>query len=434
MARVSDMQQLVAQLQEEKSQALKELEELKRSLQGDTSAKIKSLQREVEKTKESERKMLESMISQTKQLEKTKIELEESKLEMRNLKEKKREFDQDQLPYQSKEDIGNLRRELRLASEAEEKNKKALDNLALTLKEVTTEMNGLREKLAAAQENLDRVRNEANHSKSMWMTAEERFQILVEEVERLRMEADDTTAAWNAKESGFIGCMNISENEIKKLQQEKLQLEESLRSAKEESVRFRDIMKQAVNEATVVKEALEIARRENSQLKDLVSARENSLKTMKQDLECVKLKEANANDRINELKGVLGGDKDDSKEVENGSLATVKAHPVPVKYPSERRRSDHPHVQNVLRGGAIDLGSISERVTNPSRMRTSLSCSSDMTAASRLGFRNGDEYDQLERSFQEDATMDGDLPAKQRKKKQILQKFSELLKRGRHTK
>ncbi|XP_078440782.1 myosin heavy chain-related protein isoform X2 [Wolffia australiana] len=48
-------------------------------------ATIKNLQREVDKAKESERKMLESMISQTKQLEKTKIELEEAKLELRNL-------------------------------------------------------------------------------------------------------------------------------------------------------------------------------------------------------------------------------------------------------------------------------------------------------------------------------------------------------------
>lgn len=443
------MQPVVVQIQEEKERAMKEVEEMKKYLakrekEGDTAARIRLLQREVEKAKESERKMLESMISQTKQLERTKIELEESKLEIRNLLEKKpRPTDPTKLESQSKDEMGRLRNELRLATEAEEKNKKAMDDLAMTLKEVTTEMNRLREKLSVAQADLERVRAEANHSKSMWMTTEEKFQILEEEVERLRMEADESATAWNAKESSLIDCMKISEEEITKLKQENSRLEEAQRSAKEESTRFRDIMKQAVNEATVVKEALEIARRENSQLKDLVSARENSLKTMKQDLERAKLNEATAMDSVKELQSHLAGAPPPASSIDNGTIAKPMAlsrqgsekKAIPMKFPSERWRSDHPHVQNGLRSAAADPGSMSARVTtwsaNKDRTRSSLSCASDLTGASRLGLHNGDEYDQMEGPYLDGAGTDVGLPAKQRKKRQILNRFSELLRRGR---
>ncbi|CAA7400961.1 unnamed protein product [Spirodela intermedia] len=437
------MQPVVVQLQEEKERAMKEVAEMKKYLakrekEGDAAARIRLLQREVEKAKESERKMLESMISQTKQLEHTKIELEESKLEIRNLLAKPRAIAPTKPESQSQDEMGRLRNELRLATEAEEKNKKAMDDLAMTLKEVTTEMNRLKEKLSVAQADLDRVRAEADHSKSMWMTTEEKFQILVEEVDKLRMEADESATAWNAKEASLIDCMKISEEEITKLKQENSRLEEAQRSAKEESTRFRDIMKQAVNEATVVKEALEIARGENSSLKDLISARENSLKTMKQDLERAKLNEATAMDSVKELQSCLAGEPPPASSIDEGTTAKPKAlsrqgsekRAIPVKFPSERWRSDHPHVQNGLRSAAADPGSISERVTTWSakkdRTRSSLSCASDLTGSSHLGLHNGDDYPYLD-----EAGTNVGLPAKQRKKRQILHRFSELLRRGR---
>ncbi|EEC77373.1 hypothetical protein OsI_16103 [Oryza sativa Indica Group] len=62
-------------------QKVSEMEEELRK-EKDAAEKVQLLQREVEKAKESERKMLESLIYQTKQLEQTKISLEEAKLEM----------------------------------------------------------------------------------------------------------------------------------------------------------------------------------------------------------------------------------------------------------------------------------------------------------------------------------------------------------------
>jgi hypothetical protein len=61
---------------------VRELEELRK----DDMEKLHLLQREDDKSKESERNMLETLIYQTKQLEQTKKSLEEAKLEIATLR------------------------------------------------------------------------------------------------------------------------------------------------------------------------------------------------------------------------------------------------------------------------------------------------------------------------------------------------------------
>jgi hypothetical protein len=61
---------------------VRELEELRK----DDMEKLHLLQREDDKSKESERNMLETLIYQTKQLEQTKKSLEEVKLEIATLR------------------------------------------------------------------------------------------------------------------------------------------------------------------------------------------------------------------------------------------------------------------------------------------------------------------------------------------------------------
>jgi hypothetical protein len=61
---------------------VRELEELRK----DGTEKLHLLQREADKSKESERNMLETLIYQTKQLEQTKKSLEEAKLVIATLR------------------------------------------------------------------------------------------------------------------------------------------------------------------------------------------------------------------------------------------------------------------------------------------------------------------------------------------------------------
>ncbi|KAJ0984608.1 hypothetical protein J5N97_002964 [Dioscorea zingiberensis] len=242
--RVSEMQQQLNQLQEElkkmkeeRSRVVKELTEAKKMVSSQNNTKedlklykdrIEFLELEVQKAKESERKMLESMISQTKLLEQTKISLEEAKLEIRSLKETMNraeslvnggshvETNGSSDLIRAKEEIMVLRNELKLAMGAEEKSKKAMDDLAIALKEVTTEANQVKERLLIAESELDNVRVEAQRSKNQLKSMGENYQAALEESERLKFDLDEAITAWNAKEDGFIDCMKVSEGEMSK--------------------------------------------------------------------------------------------------------------------------------------------------------------------------------------------------------------------------
>ncbi|WOL08729.1 hypothetical protein Cni_G17482 [Canna indica] len=344
--RVSDMQQQLSKLQEElnkekeeKSRAMEELTNLKKvissqKITGGIKGKIEALEKEVQKAKESERKMLESLVTQTKLLEQTKISLEESKLENKSLRESNKSLESskrfgsrssrnlekylsgiDSVP--ADEDIRTLKNELRLSTEAEEKSKIAMDGLAAVLKEVTMEANRAKATLTVTQSELEKVRAEAESLRSSLKNMEEMYQAASEESERLKSELEDSLAAWNEKEKSFGNCIKIFEEEITKAKAENDKLFQSQRTAREENANLRDILKQAVNEASIVKESLEIVRKENSQLQDLLSEKEKNLQGLKQEYECLKVSEAAATDSVMELKSLLAATStlDSSKAV-----------------------------------------------------------------------------------------------------------------------
>ena len=207
-------------------------------------AKAEILELEIQDARESEKKMFESLIVQTKQLEQTKISLEEAKLEMKHLNDTIQKME-------DPKEIQSLRVKLTQALEAEGKSRKAMDYFAIALKEVTTESNRAKKGYFQALAEVERLRAET---------------------ERLRLEVEESFAAWRAKENGFINCMKIFEEEIAYAKQENQRLMESERAAREEISNLRDIVKQAVKESNIVKQALEIARKENSWFKDLLIA------------------------------------------------------------------------------------------------------------------------------------------------------------------
>ncbi|XP_060186287.1 putative WEB family protein At1g65010, chloroplastic isoform X2 [Lycium barbarum] len=307
--------------------------------------KVQELEVELENRKLSESKIFDSFESQTKQFERAKIELEEAKVEMASLHEKVGSIEAASSKRNSgrfngysngeiansvrkeleslnsevalaKEDVANaqerekialskaknlndeinlLKNELKLASEAEEKSRKAMDDLALALKEVATEASEAKEKLSATQSELEQVKEEAGKLKEMIRNTEARYQKLLDEAkkegdlyrnttERLRLETEESLLAWNGKEMGFITCIKRAEEERTLAQREIERLAESLkaaedtsRAAKEEKYKLRDILKQAINEANAAKAAAGLARDENSQLKDRLAEKEEAV-------------------------------------------------------------------------------------------------------------------------------------------------------------
>lgn len=254
--------------------------------------RIRELEEELRNGKESERKTFESLVASTKQLEQTKISLEEAKLEIGSLREKlgrseeqprqngkatnvsrncfkdnvsakqtleslrsELQSTKESLSHAQEEEknassmvqdlldkIGKLKNELKSANEAEENSKKAMDDLALALKEVAMETNQVKLKLDVTQAELEHWREEAKMSTEKLKNTEDKFKELLDESrketeqyknasERLRLEAEESLLAWNGKETGFVGCIRRAEDEKTATQQENIRLTESLKAA-----------------------------------------------------------------------------------------------------------------------------------------------------------------------------------------------------------
>ncbi|KAL5982288.1 hypothetical protein ACLOJK_016359 [Asimina triloba] len=271
-----------------------------------SSIRIQKLEEESAKARESEAKTFESLVSQTKQLEKTKISLEEAKLEIASLqnstksleasvKQRNRdlsashkslelakletnsvretvEFFKSELQLAKRnlaqaeererlaqlnarnlsEEMNLLRNELRLSTEAEEKSKKAMDGLALALKEVTTEANQAKESLSSAEEAVEKAGMDVDRYKLRLMRTEDKYKGLLEHAKR---ETEDTT-----------------------------------RAARQENTRLREALKQAMHEASTAKEAAEFAATENSQLRDNLSQMGSMMERVKIENECLQHK------------------------------------------------------------------------------------------------------------------------------------------------
>lgn len=322
----------------------------------DKKRRIDELEDEVQKGKVLEAHLMDSLASLAKRLEQTKIELEESKLEIASLRDEIRllsdksssensvivpvaaaaavvgenESRKNELGLKTEEDdkaknviIDQLRNELRLSLEAEEKSKKAMDDLAMALKEVASEANRAKQKINSTQLELEQVKGEAEKLKEMIRSSEEKYQKLVEDArveaevhrntaDRLRSEAEESLLAWNGKETCLVSCIKRAENEKSHAQQENARLVESMKiaervaiSSREESFKVRDILKQAINEANAAKAAAGIARDENSHLKDSIAEKDEALHFLTQENERLRLSEVAAYENLKEFKRLL---------------------------------------------------------------------------------------------------------------------------------
>lgn len=317
--------------------------------------KIRELENEVEKTKQSESNMLESLMIQTQQINQTKMDLEESKLEVITLHEQlenlqrsgrngpgpnprqssvaqRGSFDTSRETKALKDEITMLKNELKEATEAEEKSKKAMDDLASALREVATESSTASVKLRSSEEQVRRLKSETEKLK-------EELETRTEESERLRVEYEESVLAWAAKENGFIGCIKKSDEDIASLKHENNKLQETLvtaettaRIAKEEASKLRDILKQALNESNVAKEAANIARAENSELKDLLTEKEESLHFLTKENERLRINEVAARENVKEFKRLLAAKAEANKHNEDNKQDDVFNSPLSSLY------------------------------------------------------------------------------------------------------
>lgn len=336
---LNKLQEELVQEKQEKVRSLDEMEEGKKSYkknklkgsgddQFDLAHRLEQLEIELEAARDSEKKMLVSLEAQTKQLEQTKVSLEEAKIEIASLQDNNKSLEAftalSSIPSRQpaknfrrrgvmsfsfadpgEVEMFSLQRELKLAVEAEEKCKKAMDELAITLKEQTTVAREAKTELSMVQAELKNARTEVENSKASLENMEEKLQLAQEEVERLKFESDELATASKEKERGLIDCIKIFEGEVNKAKEENDKLYESQRVIRDENSRLREMLKHAVNEANVARESLEIARVENSQLHEDISEKDSTLQRIVQEYESLKVSEVAAQSSIQELKDMI---------------------------------------------------------------------------------------------------------------------------------
>ncbi|WVZ55774.1 hypothetical protein U9M48_006396 [Paspalum notatum var. saurae] len=316
-----DMEQQVAQLRgelrmvrDERDRAHRVLEvtDWKALASANDRAMIEKLEAELAASRESEKRMLDSLALQTKQLELTKISLEEAKLEIASLQETvhAQRLEVARTPVSTPRnrhdrDLQRVHGELRVALAAEEKSKKAMEEFVMALKEVSAELHATKQQLARAHHDAEAARLEADRLHMSGKRKDERLRAASDEVARLRGEAEESFAAWRGKEAGFTACMKSTEAELAEARRENARLLESQRSWRGEVAKLRDILKQAVKDTNVAKEALEEARSENALLKGVVGDKDTAVKCTKQELECLRISEAAARDSVRELQSML---------------------------------------------------------------------------------------------------------------------------------
>lgn len=314
---VEKAKQVIERLRE----AMENAEEAARDSVCDHRRRIQELEDEVEKRKFSESKILVTF-------EQNKIELEAGKREMGALYEKIKlmesccngEAAMKELEAAKEsekvallkiksltDEVASLKNELKQATEAEEKSRKAMDTLASALKEVAEEATEAKEtvklKLGATQMELDQVKKENVKLKERVIEIEDKYRKDLEEAkkemeihrnaaERVRLEAEETLLAWNGKEMGFVSCIKRAEEERD--------------NAQRESIRLRDILKQAISEANAAKAAANIAIDENSKLKDALEDKEDALHFLAQENERLKINKVSLPPQSRECKETEG--------------------------------------------------------------------------------------------------------------------------------
>ncbi|XP_074371873.1 uncharacterized protein LOC141712731 [Apium graveolens] len=349
--RLADKDSKLSRLSEELLNA-KVFEARAMDLYLESKMRIKELEGELEKGKQFEKRELESGVSQSKKLEAAKTELEESKLIIASLREELQKFQtsssvssREQNTTQksdytdtknelgeksaysktvgSQREVDALKKELKAAIEGEEQSTKAMNDLALALKEVATEGNQTKEKLIATESELEHVMEEAEQLKVIMMSTKEKYQKLLDEAkeeaelhkntaDRLRVEAEESHLAWNGKEMGFVGVIKEVEEEKARTHLQNVNLTNSLkaaetlsRKAREENHKLREIVKQALNESNAAKEASNIAKKQISQLKDSLAEKDETLDDLTRENERLRISEAAANEKMKELKRLL---------------------------------------------------------------------------------------------------------------------------------
>lgn len=221
------------------------------------------------------------------------------------------------------EDKTRLLKELDDTRDERDKAKKAVENLAAALREVSSEAREAKERVLAKQAELDNAQRQVSELKAAMKNAEDRYKLMLDEsnyeaaclrkaVEKMGSEAKSSKDEWISKEAGFVDMLKRSGDGMSSVQTEMNRLMESLRVAEKEAQelkadkdqllsKLREFEFQAMNTSSSAEEA----KAESSHLKDLVSFKDKELLALNHEVTELRLRERTASDKATELSKLL---------------------------------------------------------------------------------------------------------------------------------
>ncbi|CAN6311753.1 unnamed protein product [Urochloa humidicola] len=233
------------------------------------------------------------------------------------------------------EDKNRLLKELEGTREERDKVKKAVEDLAAALREVSLEAREAKERVLIKQAELDSAQVQVSELKAAMKDAEERYQLMLDEsnyeaaclrkaVEKIGSEAKSSKDEWISKEAGFVDMLKRSGDGMSSIQTEMDRLGESLRVAEKEVQELKADKAQLLNklqefesQAMDTSSNAEQAMAESSHLKDLLSFKDKELLSLNHEVTELRLREQTASAKITELSKLLADVTARKSEEEN---------------------------------------------------------------------------------------------------------------------
>jgi chromosome segregation ATPase len=282
---------------------------------------VRRLERDVAAAKQTEMKMLESLVRQTKELEQAKIALEEARLEVDALRQQQQGVagagagpappPQQQWSVMDlmfggvDEELNGLRARLRATSQAEERSRKAADDLTAALSAVTMEAKQVKAWLSDAQAELEAANAEADRLRGLLQGAEAELWSATEQVDAITSEWKDAAAGWRAREKALVARVRAAEEEAAAARRENADLAGARRALEGENDGLRRALERAAEDASAATEALELVSGENADLRDAAADKERDLEALRRENETLRAGEAAARERAKELEAQL---------------------------------------------------------------------------------------------------------------------------------
>ncbi|KAL6905395.1 hypothetical protein ACP4OV_002996 [Aristida adscensionis] len=239
------------------------------------------------------------------------------------------------------EEKNKLIQELGEAREERDKVKKAVEDLAAALREVSSEAREAKERVLAKQADVDSAQIQISELKAAMKNAEERYQLMLAEssyevsclrktVERMGSEAKSSKDEWISKEAGFVDMLKRSDDGVSSVQSELKRLIESLRAAENEVQKLKADKTQLLNrlqefefKAVKTTSSAEEAKAESSKLQDLLSHKEKEVLALNHEVTELRLREQAALEKATELSKSLA-EEQAMKNNENSKALITK--------------------------------------------------------------------------------------------------------------